>query len=160
MSSCGHYFDNRNLTSVPHLAGTPQDLEQAVLLRDQFLEYGLDQATVIPYRVLLSYPDMEKPNKVYLLDSNGQANFTTEGKQKPLYAQEEYSDLVAPNFNAYSGTGTKEAVITFILYQILKCSVIATLMAVFFLQGWPGLRILWTRSSLRLFSRQRNQCHQ
>ncbi|XP_057377944.1 N-acetylated-alpha-linked acidic dipeptidase 2-like [Daphnia carinata] len=96
----------KHLRSVPHLAGTAEDSQQAEWLRDQFLEFGLDQATVVPYHVLLSYPDMEKPNKVYLIDSNGVANFTSSGKQMPLYSPEENSTLVAPNFNAYSGTGT------------------------------------------------------
>lgn len=102
----------RNLTSVPHLAGTEQDFEQAEWLRTKFLEFGLDQATVVPYNVLLSYPDMKIPNKVYLLDSNGNANFTTTGRQPPLFAPEEGSPLASPNFNAYSGTGTVTSVKT------------------------------------------------
>ncbi|XP_045033938.1 LOW QUALITY PROTEIN: glutamate carboxypeptidase 2 homolog [Daphnia magna] len=96
----------KHLSNVPHLAETEQDRQQAEGLRDQFLDFGLDQVTVVPYHVLLSYPDMKKPNKVYIVDSNGVVNFTSSGKQTPLYSPEEKSSLVAPNFNAYSGTGT------------------------------------------------------
>lgn len=92
------------------MAGTPPDLEQAEWLRDRFLEYGLDKAIVVPYHVLLSYPDMEKPNQVYLVDNKGQLNFTTNGRQTPLWSPEEFSNQVPPNFNAYSGTGTVESV--------------------------------------------------
>ena len=144
------------MSSVPHLAGTDQDLEQAVWLRDQFLDSGLDRATVVPYHVLLSYPDMEKPNKVYLMDSSGQPNFTTSGRQTPLFAQEEYSDLVAPNFNAYSGTGTIETVHIFLInpiYYYYCCSFIRHINVL----GWPSLRLLRARSSLRLFSQTRNR---
>ena len=95
------------MSSVPHLAGTDQDFEQAEWLRQNFEDFGLDQAIVVPYQVLLSYPNMTQPNKVYLMDGTV-ANFTTSGRQDPLYTEEERSPLVAPNFNAYSGTGTKE----------------------------------------------------
>ena len=107
----------RHLSSVPHLAGTAQDLEQAQWLADNFLQFGLDEAVVIPYTVLLSYPDMEKPNKVYLLDDKSNVNFTTSGKQTPLLRPEENSPLVAPNFNAYSGTGTANSVRHYIILE-------------------------------------------
>lgn len=57
---------DRHLSSVPHLAGTPQDLEQAEWVRDRFLEAGLDETKIVPYEVLLSYPKKESPNKVCL----------------------------------------------------------------------------------------------
>lgn len=91
------------MSSVPHLAGTEQDLEQAKWLEQNFLNSGLDRVVVVPYHVLLSYPNMTQPNKVYLLDDKGNANFTTSGKQTPLSQPEENSPLAAPNFNAYSG---------------------------------------------------------
>ena len=98
----------RHLASVPHLAGTKQDLEQANWVADRFREYGLDEVTVAPYQVLLSYPKLDKPNKVYLMDEAGNAVFTTSGTQTPIYADEESSTEVMPNFNAYSAPGTVE----------------------------------------------------
>lgn len=98
-------FD-RNLSSVSHLAGTAQDKEQAESLRDKFLEFGLDEAFIVPYRVLLSYPDMTKqlPNQIYLKKGNDTV-YNTSGIQPPLYAPEEYSPSVPLPFNAYSING-------------------------------------------------------
>lgn len=111
LTANGHYsFSRRELSSVPHLAGTEQDLKQADEIRAKFLSFGLDRAFVVPYNVLLSYPNMTHPNKVHLLDGAGNANYSTSGRQTPLYAPEEASDQVAPNFNAYSATGTVESV--------------------------------------------------
>lgn len=98
----------RQLTSVPHLAGTDQDFQQADWVRQKFVEYGMDQVDVVPYSVLLSYPNMKEPNKVYLLDANRRVRFFTSGRQKPLFSPEESSSLITPDFNAYSGTGIAE----------------------------------------------------
>lgn len=91
------------------------------MLRDKFLEFGLDQAVIVPYDVLLSYPDMEtrKPNKVYLKNST-QIVYSTSGLQTPLQAPEENSPLVAPNFNAYSRPGNVTAVYTTIIGERKK----------------------------------------
>ncbi|XP_046454638.1 glutamate carboxypeptidase 2-like [Daphnia pulex] len=100
----------KNLSSVPHLAGTAQDYEQAVWLHDNFVQSGLDRVVIVPYQVLLSYPNMTQPNIVRLLDDKGLANITTSGKQTPISQPEEFSELAAPNFNAYSGqTGLIES---------------------------------------------------
>jgi hypothetical protein len=109
-------FDfHRYLSSIPNLAGTPQDLEVASWVRDRFVEGGLDEVQLVPYKVLLSYPDMSNPNQVSLLDSNGKVNFTTSGRQTPLFSSEEFSPLVQPNFNAYSANGTVEVKLNFYL---------------------------------------------
>lgn len=91
---------------MPHLAGTDEDFKTADWLRKKLLEFGFDSADLFPYKVLLSYPNMTEPNKVYLLDDSGKIRFKTSGRQPPLYSPEENSTLVVPNFNAYSGTGT------------------------------------------------------
>jgi len=90
------------------LAGTAQDFEQADLMRQKFLEFGLDDAYIVPYEVLLSYPNWTVPNKIYVLDETGEVQYNTSGRQEPLYTEEESSPLAAPNFNAFSGTGTAE----------------------------------------------------
>lgn len=93
---------------MPHLAGTDQDFEQAEWMMKKLIHYGVDHAEVVPYKVLLSYPDMDDPNKVYLMDGQDQVVFNTSGRQTPLFSTEESSPLISPNFNAYSGTGTAE----------------------------------------------------
>ncbi|CAG0902924.1 unnamed protein product [Darwinula stevensoni] len=53
----------RNLTLTPHLAGREQELANAEWIRDSWATWGLDSVRVVPYRVLLSYPDPERLNK-------------------------------------------------------------------------------------------------
>ncbi|CAG0885869.1 unnamed protein product [Darwinula stevensoni] len=95
----------RQLTREPHVAGTEEELDTARYVRDKFLEYHLDSVKIVPYDVLLSHPDREKPNKVYVLDEAGDIVFSTLGYQKPLYAPEESNHRVFPTFNAYSAPG-------------------------------------------------------
>jgi hypothetical protein len=101
----------RHLTSVPHVAGTVRDREQAEWLRDRFLESGLDEAKTVPYEVLLSYPRSDGVvNRVSLIDGQGNVQFETVGRQTPLGSPEEFSDEVQVNFNAYSGSGVVEVI--------------------------------------------------
>ncbi|KAK4016643.1 hypothetical protein OUZ56_031605 [Daphnia magna] len=113
-SNIGEYL--KYLSSVPNLAGTPQDLEVARWVHDRFIKGGLDEAHLVPYKVLLSYPDKNNPNQVSLLDSDGKVNFTTSGRQTPLFSSEEFSPLVQPNFNAYSANGTVEGDLVYANY--------------------------------------------
>lgn len=78
----------------------------ATWVRDRFIEGGLDEVQLVPYKVLLSYPDKENPNQISLLDSNGKVNFTTSGRQIPLFSSEESSPLAQPTFSAYSANGS------------------------------------------------------
>lgn len=56
----------RILSDKPHLAGQKENEDLAVMLKDQWLEAGLDHVTLTPYHVLLSYPDMDDLNYVEL----------------------------------------------------------------------------------------------
>lgn len=96
------------MTSVPHVAGTDQDLTQAEWVRDRFLEAGLDEAETVPYDVLLSYPRPGVINTVQLIDDKNQVNFTTAGLQPTLGTPQNSSDKVFANFNAYSGKGVAQ----------------------------------------------------
>ena len=102
------YHVNRHLTSVPHVAGTDQDLIQAEWVRDRFLEAGLDEAQTVPYDVLLSYPRPGVVNTVELIDETNRVNFTTQGRQPALGTPQVSYDKVFANFNAYSGKGVVE----------------------------------------------------
>jgi N-acetylated-alpha-linked acidic dipeptidase len=53
--STGRYF--RFLTEEPHIAGTPRNKRLAEYVRDRFERYGLDDVRMIPYDVLLPYPE-------------------------------------------------------------------------------------------------------
>jgi len=77
------------------------------------VDFGLDDAYVVPYEVLLSYPNWDVPNKIYVLNNEtNEVEYSTSGRQTPLYSPEENSTLAAPNFNAYSGTGNAEVMNT------------------------------------------------
>ena len=55
------------MTSHPHLAGTPADLEQAEQLKQIWLDQGLDRVDIVGYNVLLSYPKEEDPSIISLV---------------------------------------------------------------------------------------------
>ncbi|XP_042890770.1 N-acetylated-alpha-linked acidic dipeptidase 2-like [Penaeus japonicus] len=93
------------LTSQGHMAGTKQDLEQAEHLRKLWLEQGLDQVFLQPYHVQLSHPDIAKPNKVYLMDENGEVKFTSTIFEEPLDGVA-YDDSIPPAFLAFAPAGT------------------------------------------------------
>jgi len=52
----------RDLTSRPHLAGLPEDLESATVIEQRWINDSL-QVTKSKYNVLLSYPDENNPNR-------------------------------------------------------------------------------------------------
>ncbi|CAF5216524.1 unnamed protein product, partial [Rotaria magnacalcarata] len=52
----------KDLTSRPHMAGLPEDLESAQVIEERWKRDGL-QVTKPKYNVLLSYPDNNKPNR-------------------------------------------------------------------------------------------------
>ncbi|CAG0901466.1 unnamed protein product [Darwinula stevensoni] len=95
----------RRLTQAPHVAGTEEELDTAIYVRDKFLEFGLDSVKIVPYDVLLSYPDRERPNTIHILDGTGESVFSTLGYEEPLFAPEESSPRVFPTFSAYSAPG-------------------------------------------------------
>ena len=47
------------------MAGTKQDFEQAIFLKELWLQQGLDHAFLQKYEVQLSHPNYKKPNKVF-----------------------------------------------------------------------------------------------
>ena len=89
---------SRDLTSAPRLAGTPADHATAVKLRDFWRDQGLDEVKLVPYDVLLSYPDPNVYNRVELYDRRDKLIFTTR-------TDSNRSGLVPP-FNAYSASGS------------------------------------------------------
>ena len=94
------------------MAGTVQDLEQAEWVRKRFIEAGLDEAKVVPYDVLLSYPRPGTVNTVSLIDKQTNVvNFTTIGLQPQLGTPQNVYDQVLANFNAYSGNGFVEVLL-------------------------------------------------
>ena len=94
----------RNLTSHPHLAGTPADLEQALYLKSFWEDAGLSPVNIVPYDVLLSYPDPEKPNIIRLFDEQGEVVHQSQSEEKILRPEQDQPDVVPP-YGAYSAAG-------------------------------------------------------
>ncbi|XP_002730755.2 N-acetylated-alpha-linked acidic dipeptidase 2-like [Saccoglossus kowalevskii] len=109
----------RYLTSIPHLAGTPADKEQADYIVQTWLEQGIEHAEAVPYNVLLSYPSDEegKENKVQILEANTPDNIIHESalKEKVLDPTQDHPDVVPP-FNAYSAQGEEQGDVVYANY--------------------------------------------
>ncbi|KAK3092472.1 hypothetical protein FSP39_003224 [Pinctada imbricata] len=97
----------RDLSELPHLAGTPADYTQAKELVDFWSSVGLDETFLTPYDVLLSYPnndDESQMNRLFVYDDNGQTVWQSDLREPILHPSENKSDVVPP-FNAYSAPG-------------------------------------------------------
>jgi hypothetical protein len=68
------------------------------LIKQHFVDVGLDSVASAPYHVLLSYPDEQRPNSVQLLDASGHVTFNSRDQETDL------SNVTGavPPFNAYS----------------------------------------------------------
>jgi len=74
------------------------------MIKDRWLESGLDHVTMTPYNVLLSYPNMSDLNYVELLDSSNNVMYKS-NLTEPVLTPEEDKPGVVPPFNAYSAPG-------------------------------------------------------
>ncbi|KAM9391438.1 aminopeptidase NAALADL1-like [Pholidichthys leucotaenia] len=96
----------RELTKVPHMATTAGDEEtvKLVLKRWQDPESGLDEAWREEYKVYLSFPDPNKPNKVTVVSPSDAVLFTAREKEKAYMLDQEDPQVVQP-YAAYSPAG-------------------------------------------------------
>ncbi|CAM4743118.1 unnamed protein product [Rotaria magnacalcarata] len=91
-----------DLTSRPHMAGLPEDLESAQVIEERWKRDGL-QVTKPKYNILLSYPDNNKPNRVTLTSADGTIIIQTEGVEK---AYDPTQPKTVNPFLAYTPNGT------------------------------------------------------
>ena len=93
------YF--RYLSAKPHVAASPRNNELADEYERRFKDYGFDEVEKLTYNVLLSYPNRNKPNYAYILDSGNNTQFKTQLMEDILDPAENSSDVYQP-FNAFS----------------------------------------------------------
>ncbi|XP_048259315.1 N-acetylated-alpha-linked acidic dipeptidase 2-like [Haliotis rufescens] len=105
----------RQLTSKPHLAGTPADYTQAKELADLWKQQGFDDVTITPYDVLMSYPDPENPNVVRVRGQNDEILYESPLTEAILTPRENVPGVVPP-FNAYSANGTVTGNLVYVNY--------------------------------------------
>ncbi|XP_056297666.1 N-acetylated-alpha-linked acidic dipeptidase 2 isoform X2 [Pseudoliparis swirei] len=108
----------RNLwkfTRLPHLAGTEQNLRYAEQIGEEWLEFGLDSVELVPYDVLLSYPNQSQPNYISIVDRFGGEVFNTSLAEPVPEGYEHVSDIVPP-YSAFSAKGQPEGDLVYVNY--------------------------------------------
>ncbi|CAN9512970.1 unnamed protein product [Ophioblennius macclurei] len=96
----------RELTKVPHMATSPGDEQtvQFMLKRWQDSESGLDKAWRQEYKVYLSFPDANNPNKVTVVNPSDNVLYTVREREKAYFPDQEDPEVVQP-FAAFSPAG-------------------------------------------------------
>ncbi|XP_063061075.1 N-acetylated-alpha-linked acidic dipeptidase 2-like [Engraulis encrasicolus] len=107
-----HYL--REFTRLPHLAGTEQNLRLAERIKDEWVEFGLEGVELVPYDVLLSYPNQTRPNYISILQ-DGHEVFNTSLSEPVPEGYENVSDIVPP-YNAFSPQGQPEGDMVYVNY--------------------------------------------
>jgi len=93
------------MTSFPHLAGTRGERELAEFIADTWRQQGLTSVRLVPYRVLLSYPDSVNPSRVVVYDFRDNTTvFTSQLTEKILRPDDNHTDVVPP-YNVYTPSG-------------------------------------------------------
>ena len=105
------------LTAEPHIAAGPRDLELTDWIRNKWTEFGLDTVSLDTYNFLLSFPDSARPNKIHLLDAEGNVRFTS-------HHQEDLPDSERKNFIdafiAFAPAGDVTAELVYVNYGRLE----------------------------------------
>lgn len=97
----------RFLSGKPHLSGTKYSEENVTdFIVGEFRKHGLDTAEKVPYRVLHQYPDPKNPNKVQLVDAEGEVLDEAKLQEDPVPG--DHTDTVVPGYLAYARPGTVE----------------------------------------------------
>ncbi|KAJ8256757.1 hypothetical protein COCON_G00189090 [Conger conger] len=105
----------RKFTRLPHLAGTEQNLRLAQQIREEWLQFGLDSVEVVPYDVLLSYPNQTSPNYISIIDEQGNEVFSSSLSEPVPEGYENISGIVPP-YSAFSAKGQPEGDLVYVNY--------------------------------------------
>ncbi|KAM3875271.1 N-acetylated-alpha-linked acidic dipeptidase 2 [Diretmus argenteus] len=105
----------RKFTRLPHLAGTEQNLIYAKQIKEEWLSFGLDSVEMVPYDVLLSYPNKSKPNYIAIVDQLGNEVFNTSLAEPVPEGYEDVPDIVPP-YSAFSAKGQPEGDLVYVNY--------------------------------------------
>ncbi|XP_061638167.1 N-acetylated-alpha-linked acidic dipeptidase 2 isoform X1 [Phyllopteryx taeniolatus] len=105
----------RKFTRLPHLSGTEQNLRYAEQVQKEWQEFGLDSVEMVPYDVLLSYPNVSQPNYIAIVDAQGHEVFTTLLAEPTPEGYEDVANIVPP-YSAYSAKGQPEGDLVYVNY--------------------------------------------
>uniref|UniRef100_A0A3B3YW23 Glutamate carboxypeptidase 2 n=1 Tax=Poecilia mexicana TaxID=48701 RepID=A0A3B3YW23_9TELE len=105
----------RKFTRLPHLAGTEQNLKYAEEIMKEWRDFGLDSVEMVPYDILLSYPNKSQPNYISIVDHSGKEVFNTSLAEPVPQGYEDVSNIVPP-YSAYSPKGHPEGDLVYVNY--------------------------------------------
>ena len=105
----------QELAASPHLAGGPRDRQLAHWIKDTWRGFGLDSVSLQSYNFLLSYPDSENPNKIFLLDQAGEVKFTSKHQEDVLRPEDEHENFIHA-FNAFAPQGDVTGELVYVNY--------------------------------------------
>ncbi|MEP6743009.1 MAG: PA domain-containing protein, partial [bacterium] len=103
----------RHLTAVPHVAGTKEDYDTAIYVRDQIRSYGIS-SDLREYEVLLPYP--KQPSIVELVSPRHERLTLKEAviPEDPSSS----NPRIIPLFNGYSASGDVTAPLVYVNYGL------------------------------------------
>uniref|UniRef100_A0A673BUD0 Glutamate carboxypeptidase 2 n=1 Tax=Sphaeramia orbicularis TaxID=375764 RepID=A0A673BUD0_9TELE len=113
--TCCYILSVQNFTRLPHLAGTEQNLKYAEQIMKEWQDFGLDSVEMVPYDVLLSYPNKSRPNYISIVDANGNEVFNTSLAEPVPEGYEDVSDIVPP-YSAFSARGQPKGDLVYVNY--------------------------------------------
>ncbi|XP_005720764.1 N-acetylated-alpha-linked acidic dipeptidase 2 [Pundamilia nyererei] len=105
----------RKFTQLPHLAGTEQNLKYAEQIMKEWQMFGIDSVEMVPYDVLLSYPNESQPNYISIVDHLGNEVFNTSLAEPVPQGYEDISNIVPP-YSAFSAKGQPEGDLVYVNY--------------------------------------------
>eukprot|EP00064_Thunnus_orientalis_P018319 superscaffoldBa00004180_g18416 len=106
---------HRKFTRLPHLAGTEQNLRYAEQIKKEWQEFGLDSVEMVPYDVLLSYPNKSQPNYISIVDALGHEVVNTSLAEPVPEGYEDVPNIVPP-YSAFSPKGQPEGDLVYVNY--------------------------------------------
>jgi len=92
---------HKTLTDAPHIAAGPRDVFLTNWIKSKWEEFGFDKVQLDTYDFLLSFPDQENPNKIYLKDENDVVQFTSKHKEDVLRQEDDHPKFIHA-FNAHT----------------------------------------------------------
>ncbi|XP_061775263.1 N-acetylated-alpha-linked acidic dipeptidase 2 [Nerophis ophidion] len=105
----------RKFTRLPHLSGTEQNLKYAEQIQSEWRDFGLDSVEMVPYDVLLSYPNASQPNYIAVVDAEGREVFNTSLAEPVPEGYEDVGNIVPP-YSAFSAPGQPQGDLVYVNY--------------------------------------------
>ncbi|CAJ0934563.1 unnamed protein product, partial [Mesorhabditis belari] len=102
----------RVFTREPHVAGTENNKKVAHAIADLWTTIGLEDVRLIPYDVLLSYPNWDQPNKVFI-KNGAQTVFESTGVSPVIIPDEQSGKYAGHQWVAWAAPGVVTGEVVF-----------------------------------------------